>query len=150
MKLFVYGTLMSGGPGNQQLRGCTLLGPAVTRGKLYNLGWFPGLKDGDEGDVVKGEVWEVPNEIVNDVVNRLDQYEGYRPGDIYSLFVRQLMLVDREDPKTGMSWEEDAWTYMFNRHVDENQLIVSGDWRNRGVKDAKVREEDSSRVAAGG
>jgi gamma-glutamylcyclotransferase (GGCT)/AIG2-like uncharacterized protein YtfP len=76
-KVFVYGTLKSGGAirGLDGQPGAELLGDAVTTDSsytLFDLGSFPavGLKGNNK---IKGEVWEIDEEIFAS----LDRIEGY-------------------------------------------------------------------------
>ena len=53
--LFVYGTLLSSvdHPMSRRLAGeAELLGEAMFTGRLYRVAWYPGLVDGENGDVV--------------------------------------------------------------------------------------------------
>lgn len=111
-KLLVYGTLREG------------LTNAVVRipGKLYNLGWFPGLvldKSDEPSDFVTCEVLEVDD----GKLFMLDSYEGYDPGDPEgSLYLRE---------KYG-----EYFVYTINKDVSDRPVIESGDWLD--VANAKV------------
>ena len=100
-KIAVYGTLRPAA------------GEAVDiPGKIYDLGWFPGLVMDNSDTVVKGTWIEV-----DDVrLAKLDRYEGYnedRPES--SLYLRK--------PFQG------GWVYVYNRSiVDLGDFIESGDW----------------------
>jgi len=103
-KIAVYGTL----------RPAT--GEAVEiPGKIYDLGWFPGLVLDDSGATVKGTWIEV-----DDVrLAQLDRYEGYREDfPDKSLYLRK--------PFQG------GWVYVYNRSIGDRALIEtgieSGDW----------------------
>jgi len=87
------------------------------QGVLYNLGSYPGLKEG--AGLVKGEVYEV---LSPEVWTVLDPYEDYFPEDeAGSLYLRKsIKLMD----EPGY-----AWTYIYNQEVDESSLIQDGDWR---------------------
>src|SRR5688572_29613338 len=125
MYLFVYGTLMSGYTANHQLKDSKLVGPASTNGVLYDLQFFPGMKDG--AGTVHGELYEVDGE----TIELLDQYEGYRKGDDTSLYLRVPRTVHVAPDKVYY-----AQTYILNRDVAEYERIACGDWRNvRGDND---------------
>lgn len=100
-KIYVYGTL-------RPKTGVTV----SVKGKLYDLGWYPGCKllpDGD--DTFQCEVLEVDDA----GLRRADQYEGYVEGhDDASLFVRRPMF--------------DGWIYEYNGNVSEDRRVESGDW----------------------
>ena len=121
--LFVYGTLMAG-----EYRGATLEQhtfqpgvPAQVRGKLYNLGNYPGMRPSEE-ERVSGELYRL-----NDVflglqsLDRVEGFYGFKSDD--SLFKRTLIEVETEE---GQVW---AWTYMYAVGIDEEHRIQSGDWR---------------------
>ena len=121
--LFVYGTLMAG-----EYRGATLeqhtFQPGVTaqvKGKLYNLGNYPGMRPSEE-DRVFGELYRL-----NDVflglqsLDRVEGFYGFKSDD--SLFKRTLIEVETEE---GKVW---AWSYMYAEGIDEEHRIQSGDWR---------------------
>ena len=103
-KIAVYGTL----------RPAT--GEAVDiAGKIYDLGWFPGLVMDDSGTVVRGTWIEVDDNRLAE----LDRYEGYnenRPEN--SLYLRKPF--------------KDGWVYAYNRSVGDRAPIEtgieSGDW----------------------
>jgi gamma-glutamylcyclotransferase (GGCT)/AIG2-like uncharacterized protein YtfP len=142
MYLFVYGTLMNGERAHFLLRNAEYKGQCYTRSaNLYNLGSFPGLKASkNPHDMVKGELYVVPTELVD----RLDGYEGYREGDINSLYVRDTTTVFQEGKVTVAS------TYFFNGQVEEAMLIKTGDWRTRGkLYASEDRHKEGTRAEAG-
>ncbi|MDC3283380.1 gamma-glutamylcyclotransferase [Planctomycetota bacterium] len=71
-KIFVYGTLLKGLERNTALASSKYLGPALIKARLFDLGSYPGIAEGDE-DVV-GEIYDVDEE----TLNNLDAIEGYR------------------------------------------------------------------------
>ena len=81
--LFVYGSLLSaaGHPNGERLRGeARLIGEASIPGRLYRVGWYPGLVEAAAGSArVHGEVYAL-----NDPASSLawlDAYEGIVPGN---------------------------------------------------------------------
>ena len=56
-----------------------LVGPAVIRGKLYDIGRYPGAVPGSdkESRQIKGEVLKITHP--KKVLRILDQYEGFDP-----------------------------------------------------------------------
>ncbi|ARS89577.1 gamma-glutamylcyclotransferase family protein [Natrarchaeobaculum aegyptiacum] len=116
----------------------TYVGECTLEGLLYDLGEYPGLvlepevrdaegsttddgaPDADRSDtLVTGELYRVDDETV---VHELDAYEGYSPANpAGSLYVRQLVRL--EEPPV------DAWTYVYNRDVENAPVVTSGDWR---------------------
>jgi gamma-glutamylcyclotransferase (GGCT)/AIG2-like uncharacterized protein YtfP len=121
--LFVYGTLLSGAPEpavNRMLHGhCEDVGAASVGGRLYRLGWYPGLvPDPNAQNRVTGRLlrilapdrcWPV-----------LDAYEGYRPqAPGRSEFVRTRIKVRREPGGETI----EAWTYVYNGPLRRAQRI---------------------------
>lgn len=100
--LFTYGTLR---PGNTE--------PEKVPGKLYDLGWFPGIilspADGKTNSFVLCERVEIED------IEAVDHYEGYNPNDPDgSLYIRRRY--------------KDGWIYEFNGPVNPVKQIQSGDW----------------------
>jgi gamma-glutamylcyclotransferase (GGCT)/AIG2-like uncharacterized protein YtfP len=101
--LYCYGTLR---PGKYD--------PVHIPGKLYDLGWYPGIKLGFGPETVICE--PIP---LTDVA-QFDGYEGYDPLDPdRSLYIRQPLLVP---------YGIDGWIYEYNRPVMEMNVIEGGDW----------------------
>lgn len=95
--LYVYGTLRTGKAAAQ-----------ILKGKMYDLGWFPGVILGGPDDIVAERIE------VNDI-SRIDRYEGYREDDPEgSLYIRVPF--------------KDGYIYEYNRGVEEEPVIESGDW----------------------
>lgn len=102
--LYTYGTLR---PGKANT--------VVVPGKIYDLGWFPGLVMG-EGEVVC-EKLEIKD------WSWVDRYEGYYPDDPEnSLYIRRPF--------------EDGFIYEYNRQVPDDKLIASGDWLKHTCKES--------------
>ena len=123
-RVFVYGTLMSGfdHPMSKLLAaGADLLGPATVRGKLFLITHYPGLLHSDDAaDIVHGELYRLRN--VDELMAALDDYESVGPGhEEPTLYVREVVPVTLRD---GSVME--AWTYIYNRPVNEAKRIVSG------------------------
>lgn len=118
--LALYGTLMQDFDAHEKLSlrdSLNYEGDCVVGGVLLDLGGYPGLVPG-EGDV-HAELYRVMD---SGVFERLDAYEGYRPGDPDSLYVRRRVpLVHRGD---------EAWIYVYNGDR-EGSRVPGGDWRER-------------------
>ena len=99
-RVYVYGTLRLGG--NHYY---------YVRGKMYNIGWFPGVILGEGGGMVVCEVLEVDDE----GLARLDQLEGY-----YENSPENSLYIRRE--------HNDGWIYEYNKEVDPDSLIKNGNW----------------------
>ncbi len=113
-RIFVYGSLMTGLHNHRLIAGQWFIREAVTEPVylLHDLGSFPGLVyHGAGGDAVRGELWEVGDE----VMARLDMLEG-RPH-----------LYDREP--AYLVGEKMALVYIYQRGADGYDVVESGDWR---------------------
>jgi gamma-glutamylcyclotransferase (GGCT)/AIG2-like uncharacterized protein YtfP len=122
--LFVYGTLrpfvdieMA-----RWLRGAArYLGSGVTRGRLYDLGAYPGMKAGRASERVVGDVYLVGDP---SVLRVLDRYEA-GPSRERARFVRERCLV-----KLDRGGFRIAWVYRYRRSVVAAARIASGDYRS--------------------
>jgi len=120
MKVFVYGTLMSGLQREEALFNSQFLGTGHIDGNLYDLGNYPGLKDGHSK--IFGELYEINLP----TLEYLDQIEGYfvdQPEK--SLYIRRAITVKKETDKESYIAE----TYFYNLPIDESTRIVTGDYR---------------------
>ncbi|HEY1697927.1 MAG TPA: gamma-glutamylcyclotransferase family protein [Polyangiaceae bacterium] len=114
MRVFVYGTLLSGEGNHRQLRGARRLYVRRTepRYTLVSLGRFPALLEDGTTSVV-GEVYEVDDELLS----QLDRFEG----------VPTLYRRERVQLLCGESVEG----YVLARpRARRYPLIASGDWRD--------------------
>lgn len=125
--LFVYGTLMSATrhPMAARLaRESRLVGPAVIRGRLYDLGSYPALVEaGADDGVVYGEVHALTNPA--DSLPWLDAYEGIEPGREceYERVERAVQLDEGH--------ELAAWVYVYRAPLTGRPLIENGRWLAR-------------------
>ena len=112
---------------------------AIQGYKMYNLGWYPGVRyTGDDGDVI----WCQPIHGVSpDKLERLDSYEGYDPSDpSSSLYVRH---------NKGLE-DTEFEIYEYNRGlINDDTLIPSGDWysEQRGVNNSHMVLETEGEMA---
>jgi pyruvate carboxylase len=126
--LFVYGTLRRDcGNDLHRLiaRNSDYIGMATYQGKMYQVADYPGIVTSESSsDVVVGELYLLSNTIK--LLNVLDEYEEYDPTDeAKSLFVRKQVSVDMK----GESFT--SYAYVYNRPVDAETLISSGDYLKR-------------------
>lgn len=121
--LFVYGTLKRGQLNSRLLAPDTLSAePASTRGRLYDLGLFPALVEGD--GIVLGEFVRLRATAVGNVLSVLDRLEGYRPDDpAGSMYRRRVVEVTRDD-----GGSEPAHAYFYNRDPGGLRRIETGEW----------------------
>lgn len=126
--LFVYGTLRAGSPHPMAayLRAhATHAGRATMRGRLYDLGDYPGaaLSD-DAADVVFGDVFELDAATADRVMAELDDYEGMNVADpAYARVEAEAVLESGETVK--------CWVYVYVFPAEHLAQIVSGDWARR-------------------
>jgi gamma-glutamylaminecyclotransferase len=113
VRLFVYGTLRTGGGMEWRLEGFHLLRVDRLAGVLFDLGEYPTLVlGGDAG--VEGEIWEGPIE----TLTALDAYEQVGTG----LFER--VEVPMED---GACWVYVAGPAL-TPHLLPGQIVPGGRW----------------------
>ena len=120
-RLFVYGQLRRGEIGYRQLgleNRTEWLGAARVNGLIYDLGDYPGLVIGGE-DIAHGELLGFDDPALWAI---LDDYEECDPDSSTSSEYRreEIELLDA----VGC-----AWTYVYNRSVEQPRLIASGAWR---------------------
>lgn len=127
--LFVYGTLSPRHAPPEiaaTVRRLRPLGPASVRGRLYDLGEYPGaILSPRSRSVIRGEVFELPSDA--QTLSSLDNYEGFEPGKPgSSLFVRQTRTVDMDD---GTRLR--CWVYVYNGDTRQAQPVRSGRYARR-------------------
>jgi gamma-glutamylcyclotransferase (GGCT)/AIG2-like uncharacterized protein YtfP len=126
--LFAYGTLMRGfHEAWQDKFQAKLIGQGTIRGRLYDLGDYPGARvaSTSSDDFVTGELYELSHP--ERAIRFLDGYEGYFPSEPHkSLFVRDLVTVTLQGCRKTR-----AWAYLYNRPVSDGKLIPSGNYRDR-------------------
>lgn len=125
MRLFFYGTLMSGETRSHVLRGLARDPvPATISGDLYDVGHFPALVPG--GGRVAGEVFEVLPGREEQAVGITDMIEGYDPARLRSsMYVRRPVTARLADGS-----EVVVETYEWNYGTDGMNRIAGGSWRS--------------------
>jgi len=122
--LFVYGTLRPFVeiPMARWLRDrARYVGPASARGRLYDLGAYPGMRaPRSRGEHVRGDVYRVTNPRV---LRMLDRYEAGPKRD-NARFVRERCIV-----KLARGSCKAAWLYRYRYSVLGAARIASGDYR---------------------
>ncbi|MBL7110106.1 MAG: gamma-glutamylcyclotransferase [Candidatus Marinimicrobia bacterium] len=123
--LFTYGTLKQGFGNHDRIFGGydIKITPAWTYGKLYDLGYFPALTEGN--NKVYGELIEFDNPAI---LKRVDYLEGYRgENSNYNFYERRDIQVFTDKN------EVTAWAYFLNKSKIiefDGELITSGVWSN--------------------
>ncbi len=124
--LFLCGTLLpdqaSGAIANL-VRLFRRIGAATTRGKLYDLGDFPGaIVDSSSSTFIHGEVFELPSNGTG--LAMLDDYEEFEPqSPETSLFVRTKTQVRLKDGRLL-----NAWIYLYNRDPADAPEVIDGNF----------------------
>ncbi|SDP25155.1 Uncharacterized conserved protein YtfP, gamma-glutamylcyclotransferase (GGCT)/AIG2-like family [Mucilaginibacter sp. OK268] len=120
--LFVYGTLLDNGNsyGAYLQQHCTLLQAGKFRGKLYDIGEYPGsIVDENNAQYVHGSIYLMDEP--EKTLKVIDDYEGF--GDDQeqpNLFIRILTSIETFDGPI------ECWAYVYNLPVDGLLWIESG------------------------
>lgn len=134
--LFVYGTLMRGQPLHPALApGATFVGRGYVRGRLLDLGPYPGLIDGTGR--VRGEIYRID---ASEVLLLVDREEGYN-------FDRRRTVVTFDRGRRAR-----AWVYRYSGTRMDAASISEGDWRRARGASARLaprapRNRPTTRVA---
>jgi gamma-glutamylcyclotransferase (GGCT)/AIG2-like uncharacterized protein YtfP len=120
--LFVYGTLLDEKNqfGAYLKNHCSFFQQGKFRGKLYNIGNYPGAIAQPGGDTyVFGSIF-----ILNDtdeILKILDEYEGVGPANPQPTeYTRELIGIEARDEFIK------CWVYLYNRPVENLALIKDG------------------------
>jgi gamma-glutamylcyclotransferase (GGCT)/AIG2-like uncharacterized protein YtfP len=91
------------------------VGAGSFKGRLYDLGNFPGAVPSDESsDRVRGEIYALSD--ANRILRALDRYEG-------RAFRRERATVRTDDGR-----ETRSWIYLYDGPISRGRLISSGDY----------------------
>ena len=125
--LFVYGTLLSSmdHPMARRLeREAELVGAATFTGRLYRVAWYPGLVDGDSGDIVHGELHRLHDP--ERAFVWLDEFEGVTRGTSSVTDPDRYQRVERAtETQTGSTI---AWVYLYCGDVTKLTNVSGGRW----------------------
>ena len=121
--LFVYGSLLDAGNefAAHLSRNSTPYSTGNIKGRLYDIGEYPGTVIDANGYPIQGSILSLNNPDKN--LKILDDYEGF--GDEQekpNLFIRQLLPVETE------SGNINCWVYLYNLPVEGLHEIKSGDY----------------------
>ena len=117
--VFVYGTLRKGASNHFRMKTASLRGKAWVLGRLYRLGWYPGLVLDDDGIPVRGEVYGVKRERLRE----LDQFEG----EEYERLKFPVYLEGGAQVR--------AWLYEYRGEADGTKELLPADWLKHGAGD---------------
>ena len=119
-----YGLLMQGyGPFEEMGLADALepAGPCRLRGRLYDLGGYPGLIAGE--GVVEAQLYRIARQ---SVMRLIDDFEDFDPADPKgSLYIRKVVKLLEPD--------REAWVYFYNRRPSLGTRIKGGRWTGRTV-----------------
>jgi len=124
-RLFVYGSLKFGENNHNRIfSGYDIkVRPAWTYGKLYDLGYFPAMTEGE--NKVYGELIEFDD---IEILRKIDYLEGYRGEN------SNFNFYDRKEIEIFADKNEvRAWAYFLNKSKiieSDGELITSGVWSN--------------------
>lgn len=128
-QIFVYGTLKKGFVYHEEVLQDSILQieDAFLYGFfMYDLGAYPGIKPSPDGSgTVIGELLTIKKEKAIKVLCRMDELEGYIPGD----FINSHYVRGREEVRTTDGKWHKAWVYVFNAPIDEARLLETGVWK---------------------
>lgn len=125
-KLFVYGSLRSGfrNPVYEYLtKYFHLLGEAVVKGKLYDLGEYPAASATDEDKFISGELYCINNPLeFSWAIGQLDDYEGLNTEEGDTPLYRREEVIAYKNGEAHTTW-----IYWYNKDLAGNPVIESGD-----------------------
>lgn len=117
--LIVYGTLMTGERNHYLCRNAIRIEPCTINGTLYDTGYgYPAFEPETGGAPVRAEYIQ----ILHDDWTAIDHLEGYP-----HLYDRRRCAATLDDGSTVF-----GWVYIMKTLPDGADIIVSGDWKQRG------------------
>ena len=124
--VFVYGSLRGGfhSPAYEYIsRYFNLFGEAKVRGRLYDLGEYPGAVPVQDDAFIIGELYVIKDQKeFSWAIAQLDDYEGIdpEPGEpaLYRREIADIYINDAIVP---------AWIYWYNGDVSGRPVVSSGD-----------------------
>ena len=97
------------------------LGPCLFRGRMHDLGGFPGVVPGE--DICHGTLYRLDDA---GLAVEMDDFESLKPDDPDgSLYRRETTdLID----ETGQPDGRTAWVYIYNQKPDGYPVLEDGNW----------------------
>lgn len=120
--LFVYGTLLQKDNqfGVYLKKHCIFLSSGKIKGRLYDIGEYPGLLLDTDGYFIHGSIYSIDSE---EVLHALDAYEGVGPDEEQpNLYLRM------NCPVVTNNGESDAWVYVYNLPIEGLPEIPLGNY----------------------
>lgn len=94
--------------------------PCRFRGRMVDLGGFPGVVAGEE--LCHGIRWEMSD---TSIIGPMDDFEDVTDDLATSLYIRtRIPLCDDSGNETG----ETAWIYLYNKSVEAFPPVADGNW----------------------
>ena len=121
--LFVYGTLLTQHNtfGLYLAQNSRLAATGKIKGKLYDIGNYPGVVPDAAGGYVHGKIFEIDNDAA--VLQKLDEYEGISAQDTPPFEYTRVLYPAETDNGIIL-----CWVYLYNWPVDGFTQVVNGDW----------------------
>ncbi len=102
-------------------RNAIFIDEGFAKGKLYNIGEYPGAILDNKGYQVKGKIYQLNNIETN--LQVLDDYEGYGDDQLQpNLFIRRLLKIKTQNGHLK------CWIYLYNLPINGLIEITSGDY----------------------
>jgi gamma-glutamylcyclotransferase (GGCT)/AIG2-like uncharacterized protein YtfP len=121
--LFVYGSLLNADNefGGYLNNNSTLIGRGKLKGRLYDIGEYPGaVTDIENGYPIAGSICKLNKP---EAFALLDNYEGFGPEQEQpNLFIRELLTIETSERIIN------CWVYLYNLDIDGLTEIKSGDY----------------------
>ncbi|MEQ8557554.1 MAG: gamma-glutamylcyclotransferase family protein [Henriciella sp.] len=97
------------------------LGPCRFRGRMIDLGGFPGVVPGEE--TCHGVLYRIDT---TRLARQMDEFEGIRAGNPDGSLYRheKTDILDDSDRPSG----ERAWIYTYNQSTDGYPVLEDGNW----------------------
>lgn len=122
MKVFVYGTLLSGLSNSALLNNSDFIGEGTMSGIMYDLGSFPAVNYGT--GIVHGELYDVDEYTLRD----LDYLEGYDTQNVdSSLYIRNVTDITLDNGRII----QNSFVYIYNKDLSGSAypVIENGDYK---------------------
>lgn len=136
MNLFTYGTLMRGECRNEIMDYAEFMGTAYVYGQLYNYqkGSFPVLFNANNkgvGDKIFGEVYRIPDELIEEYITLLDRIEGTANGLYQKRGVTVTMEHDTDKTMHCFYYEgASAWINEGTGKPYNGLVRIAGRWKS--------------------
>jgi gamma-glutamylcyclotransferase (GGCT)/AIG2-like uncharacterized protein YtfP len=124
--LFVYGTLLINDNKYAAYlqKHCKLVGEGKTKGKLYDIGEYPGaIIDTNARQFIYGDIYLIDN--TENVIHLIDEYEGLAPDEPQPHeYVRTIVNIETSNGSIA------CWMYLYNWPINNFQEVPGGKYLN--------------------